>query len=133
MKVDVVPGRLLCYFLVSCSFTHQTNSCVLPPVNSCLVYLLCFQSFIKCKHIDYMSSRTESFYDIQINIKGKKDSKLAFRFIHAVYRVLICFQSLVVTQHVEMKRCVFPVNFFLSGLYILIIRTLNRRICIGMP
>lgn len=33
------------------------------------------QSFIKCKHIEYMSSRQEPFYDIQLNIKGKKNSE----------------------------------------------------------
>ena len=27
-------------------------------------------SFIRCKNVDYTSSRTESFYDIQLNIKG---------------------------------------------------------------
>ncbi|KAK2192630.1 hypothetical protein NP493_27g01010 [Ridgeia piscesae] len=36
-------------------------------------------SYIKCKHIDYMSSRTELFYDIQINIKGKKDIYESFK------------------------------------------------------
>ena len=37
-----------------------------------------FQSYIKCKHVDYMSSRTEPFYDIQLNVKGKKNSKYLF-------------------------------------------------------
>lgn len=32
-------------------------------------------SFIKCKNIDYKSTRVETFYDIQLNIKGKKNSK----------------------------------------------------------
>lgn len=32
-------------------------------------------SFIKCKNIDYTSRRVETFYDIQLNIKGKKNSK----------------------------------------------------------
>lgn len=32
-------------------------------------------SFIKCKNIDYKSTRVETFYDIQLNIKGKKSSK----------------------------------------------------------
>ncbi|XP_066265443.1 ubiquitin carboxyl-terminal hydrolase 7-like isoform X1 [Branchiostoma lanceolatum] len=36
-------------------------------------------SFIKCKHIDYMSSRTEPFYDIQLNIKGKKNLYESFQ------------------------------------------------------
>ncbi|XP_071963374.1 ubiquitin carboxyl-terminal hydrolase 7-like [Antedon mediterranea] len=30
-------------------------------------------SYIMCKHVDYVSSREESFYDIQMNIKGKKN------------------------------------------------------------
>lgn len=32
-------------------------------------------SYIKCKNVDYTSTRTETFYDIQLNIKGKKDSE----------------------------------------------------------
>lgn len=31
-------------------------------------------SFIKCKNIEYKSTREETFYDIQLNIKGKKNS-----------------------------------------------------------
>jgi len=30
-------------------------------------------SYIKCKNVDYKSTRTESFYDVQLNIKGKKN------------------------------------------------------------
>ena len=29
-------------------------------------------SYIKCKNVDYKSTMSESFYDIQLNIKGKK-------------------------------------------------------------
>jgi len=29
-------------------------------------------SYIRCKNVDYKSTRSESFYDIQLNIKGKK-------------------------------------------------------------
>uniref|UniRef100_A0A146KS22 Ubiquitin carboxyl-terminal hydrolase 7 n=1 Tax=Lygus hesperus TaxID=30085 RepID=A0A146KS22_LYGHE len=36
-------------------------------------------SFIKCKNIDYQSTRTETFYDIQLNIKGKKNITESFR------------------------------------------------------
>ena len=36
-------------------------------------------SFIRCKNVDYTSSRTESFYDIQLNIKGKKTIYESFR------------------------------------------------------
>lgn len=32
-------------------------------------------SYIKCKNVDYGSTRLETFYDIQLNIKGKKNSK----------------------------------------------------------
>lgn len=30
-------------------------------------------SYVKCKHVEYISSREESFYDIQLNVKGNKD------------------------------------------------------------
>ena len=36
-------------------------------------------SYIKCKNVDYKSTRTESFYDIQLNIKGKKSIQESFR------------------------------------------------------
>lgn len=39
-------------------------------------------SFIKCKNIDYKSTRVETFYDIQLNIKGKKNSKYRNRYHH---------------------------------------------------
>lgn len=42
-----------------------------------LVWFL-FQSFIECKNIDYKSTRVETFYDIQLNIKGKKNSKYKY-------------------------------------------------------
>lgn len=32
-------------------------------------------SYIKCKNVNYTSTRLETFYDIQLNIKGKKNSK----------------------------------------------------------
>lgn len=31
-------------------------------------------SYIKCKNVNYKSTRLETFYDIQLNIKGKKNS-----------------------------------------------------------
>lgn len=31
-------------------------------------------SYIKCKNVNYTSTRLETFYDIQLNIKGKKNS-----------------------------------------------------------
>lgn len=41
-------------------------------------------SYIKCKNVSYMSSRTEAFYDIQLNVKGKKDIYESFRDYVAV-------------------------------------------------
>ena len=36
---------------------------------------MCYvQSFIECKKVDYVSSRTEAFYDIQLNIKSNHNS-----------------------------------------------------------
>lgn len=39
-------------------------------------------SYIKCKTVDYTSTRLETFYDIQLNIKGKKNSKYKYKSIH---------------------------------------------------
>jgi len=36
-------------------------------------------SFIKCRHVTYESSRSETYYDIQLNMKGKKDIYESFR------------------------------------------------------
>ncbi len=36
-------------------------------------------SFFKCKNVDYSSHKSESFYDVQLNIKGKKDLAESFR------------------------------------------------------
>ncbi|XP_013388428.1 ubiquitin carboxyl-terminal hydrolase 7 [Lingula anatina] len=36
-------------------------------------------SYVKCKHVDYVSSRTEPFYDIQLNVKGKKTIYESFK------------------------------------------------------
>lgn len=36
-------------------------------------------SFIKCKSVEYCSSRAETFYDIQLNVKGKKDILESFK------------------------------------------------------
>ncbi|KAL7638741.1 UNVERIFIED_CONTAM: hypothetical protein RMT77_010274 [Armadillidium vulgare] len=36
-------------------------------------------SYFRCKHVDYTSSRTETFYDIQLNIKGKKNIYDSFK------------------------------------------------------
>lgn len=67
-------------------------------------------SFIKCKNIDYKSTRTETFYDIQLNIKGKKNSKcwffLAFFIIFTnkiiiLFLVYDSFQDYVSTESLE--------------------------------
>lgn len=36
-------------------------------------------SYINCKHVQYESSRSETYYDIQLNIKGRKDIYESFR------------------------------------------------------
>lgn len=36
-------------------------------------------SFIKCKHVEYASRRMEPFYDIQLNVKGKKNIHESFQ------------------------------------------------------
>ena len=36
-------------------------------------------SYIRCKNVDYESSRTETFYDIQLNIKGQKTIMDSFK------------------------------------------------------
>ncbi|XP_065225865.1 ubiquitin carboxyl-terminal hydrolase 7 [Planococcus citri] len=37
------------------------------------------ESFIKCKNVNYESKRSETFYDIQLNVKGKKNIDESFR------------------------------------------------------
>ncbi|XP_054155064.1 ubiquitin carboxyl-terminal hydrolase 7-like [Oppia nitens] len=41
-------------------------------------------SFIRCKHVDCSSSRIEPFYDIQLNVKGKKNIYESFKDYIAV-------------------------------------------------
>ena len=31
------------------------------------------ESYIRCTEVDYESTRVETYFDIQLNIKGKKD------------------------------------------------------------
>ncbi|CAK8680531.1 unnamed protein product [Clavelina lepadiformis] len=38
-----------------------------------------FKSYVKCKDVDYISSREESFFDIQLVVKGNKDVMESFR------------------------------------------------------
>lgn len=42
-------------------------------------------SYIKCKNVDYQSTRLETFYDIQLNIKGKKNSEFSIIFYAYCY------------------------------------------------
>ena len=37
------------------------------------------KSYIKCVDIEYESSRTEDFYDIQLNVKGMKNVYESFK------------------------------------------------------
>lgn len=41
-------------------------------------------SYIKCTNVDYVSQREEPFYDIQLNVKGKKDIYESFKEYIAV-------------------------------------------------
>lgn len=41
-------------------------------------------SFIRCKNVDYQSKRTEPFYDIQLNVKGKRNIYESFKDYTAV-------------------------------------------------
>ncbi|XP_014681204.1 PREDICTED: ubiquitin carboxyl-terminal hydrolase 7-like [Priapulus caudatus] len=41
--------------------------------------LLYLQSYVNCKHVEYMSSRVEPFYDIQLNVKGKRNIHESFK------------------------------------------------------
>ena len=63
-------------------------------------------SYIRCKNVDYKSTRTESFYDIQLNIKGKKTIEESFtdyiqvssnihHIIKLRYRFLVLFLILI--------------------------------------
>lgn len=49
-------------------------------------------SYIKCKHVDYTSSRTETFYDIQLSVKGKRNIYESFK----VSRTPFAFFSFVI-------------------------------------
>ncbi len=62
------PGLSLCFRSTSDSFIQPHHIWVFSP----------FQSYIQCKHVDYRSERIEDYYDIQLSIKGKKNSKCGF-------------------------------------------------------
>lgn len=38
-----------------------------------------FKSYVKCKHVDYVSSREESFFDLQLIVKGNKNVEESFK------------------------------------------------------
>lgn len=46
-------------------------------------------SYIKCKNVDCSSTRLETFYDIQLNIKGKKNSTLIFNILCGFYYIVL--------------------------------------------
>lgn len=49
-------------------------------IEGCLsdIFVGKMKSFIRCINVDYESSRTEDFWDIQLNVKGLKDLKESF-------------------------------------------------------
>lgn len=49
-------------------------------IDGCLndIFVGKMKSFIRCVNVDYESSRTEDFWDIQLNVKGLKDIKESF-------------------------------------------------------
>lgn len=53
-------------------------------------------SFIECKHVSYASTRLETFYDIQLNIKGKQNSKC--------FKIFLC--PFVTAYYLRMKAMV---------------------------
>lgn len=68
-------------------------------------------SFIKCKHVDYTSSRTETFYDIQLSVKGKRNILESFkvRYLFCPIHQQLCivfyfhlfFQDYVATETLD--------------------------------
>ena len=69
-------------FILNLFVSNQYLSC------SALVDLN-FQSYIRCKHIDYCSSKEEAFYDIQLNLKGKKNGKGFCLYVKKRLKVLL--------------------------------------------
>jgi hypothetical protein len=58
--------------------TASSSKEIMDPEININIYIL-FKSYVKCKAIDYESRRVEGFYDIQLNIKGKKDICESFK------------------------------------------------------
>ena len=61
----------LCRVLLDNIESKMKNTCVADTIPQLFEGKMI--SFIRCKHVDFHSTRTEAFYDIQLNIKGKKD------------------------------------------------------------
>lgn len=61
----------LCRVLLDNIESKMKNTCVADTIPKLFEGKMI--SFIRCKHVDFHSTRTEPFYDIQLNIKGKKD------------------------------------------------------------
>lgn len=52
-------------------------------------------SYIRCKNVDYTSTRSETFYDIQLNIKGKKNSK-SINYLKHCFLIIVYVKSLLI-------------------------------------
>ena len=61
----------LCRVLLDNIESKMKNTCVADTIPKLFEGKMI--SFIRCKHIDFHSTRTEPFYDIQLNIKGKRN------------------------------------------------------------
>ena len=82
----------------------QVFLCIVMSSNDNYVWFV-FQSYIKCKHVDYLSSRTEPFYDIQLNIKGKKTSKYITLDVIFIYLILCYLLNSLFDNSGKIKCC----------------------------
>ena len=85
--------QALQFWTKNAMFLFKTDSCSNPGI--CYICWIIFfsltfvfQSYIKCKNVDYGSQREETFFDIQLNIKGKKSGeyKDIYRAWFALYK-----------------------------------------------
>ena len=60
-------------------------------------------SFIKCKHVDYTSSRAETFYDIQLSVKGKRNILESFKVSFFFFFVLICNTNFLILPRTTLQ------------------------------
>ncbi|CAB4030549.1 ubiquitin carboxyl-terminal hydrolase 7-like, partial [Paramuricea clavata] len=72
----------LCRVLLDNMESKMKGTCVEGVIPKLLEGKMC--SYIKCTSVDYVSSRIESFYDVQLNVKGKKDIYESFKEYIAV-------------------------------------------------